>query len=212
MRVIAAFVCLLVAANAEIIDRIAITVGNQVITQLQIDEELRVTALLNHETQVVRSLENRRDAADRLVEQLLIRFEMQLSRYELPDSSDVDKYYQQIEEVNGGAAEFEKLLRSFNLTPTVLRSHLELQLTELKFIDVRFRPDANVSDADIAAAYQVKVSAWKQTHSVPPPTLDTSRETLRAMLVEDRTDAALNTWLAETRKRVRLIYLDKALQ
>ncbi len=157
-------------------------------------------------------LKNRRDAADRLVEQLLIKLEMQLSRYALPDSTEVDKYYQQVEEINGGPAEFEKLLASFHLTPPILRSHLELQLTELKFIDVRFRPDANVSDADIEAAYQAKIAGWQQTHTGPPPTLDASRETLRAMLVEDRTDAALNTWLAETRKRIRLIYLDKTLQ
>ncbi len=212
MRLVAAILSFLLTAQAEIIDRIAITVGNQVITELQIDEELRVTALLNHETQVVRNLENRRDAADRLVEQLLIKLEMQLSRYALPDSSEVDKYYQQVEEVNGGPAEFEKLLASFHLTPSVLRSHLDLQLTELKFIDVRFRPDANVSDTDIEAAYQAKIAAWQQTHTGPLPTLDESRETLRAMLVEDRTDAALNTWLAETRKRIRLIYLDKTLQ
>lgn len=197
--------------RAEVIDRLAVTVGNRVITQLQIDEELRVTAMLNHEP-VVRSLETRRDAADRLVEQLLIKFEMELSRYELPDSGDVDKYYQQIEEANGGAAEFEKALAAFNLTRDSLRGHLELQLTELKFIDVRFRPDANVTDAEIETAYQSKIAIWKKTHTGTPPTLDASRESLRAMLVEEHTDSALNTWLAESRKRVRLIYLDKALQ
>jgi hypothetical protein len=212
MRHLCLMACLLFLARSETIDRLAITVGNQIITQLQIDEELRVTALLNHESAVVRNLENRRDAADRLVAQLLIKLEMQLSRYALPDTAEVDRYYQQIEEVNGGAVEFEKALRAFNLTPELLRSHLELQLTELKFIDVRFRPDANVSDADIEAAYKAKIDAWQKTHSGKPPTLDTSRESLRAMLVENRTDASLDTWLAESRKRVRLIYLDKTLQ
>ena len=212
MRLVFLLLCLLSPVAAEIIDRLAITVGNQVITELQIDEELRVTALLNHEQSVVRSLEARRDAADRLVEQLLVKFEMQLSRYALPETIDVDKYYQQVEEVNGGAPEFEKTLRSFNLTPEVLRRHLELQLIELKFIDVRFRPDASVADADIEAAYQAKIANWKQTHSDPPPTLDASRDTIRAMLVEEHTDNALNAWLAESRKRMRIIYLDKTLQ
>lgn len=212
MRLILVACCVLLSLAGETIDRLAVTVGHQVITELQIDEELRVTAMLNHQAQVVRTLEMRRDAADRLVEQLLIKLEMELSRYELPDKIDVDKYYQQIEEANGGAAEFEKTLRAFNLTPGVLRNHLELQLTELKFIDVRFRPDVNISDADIEAAYQTRIAAWKQTHTGPPPTLDASRESLRAMLVEDRTDAALDSWLSESRKRVRIVYLDKTLQ
>ncbi len=206
------FLVLLRPLGGETIDRLAITVGHQIITQLQIDEELRVTAMLNHEPTVDRTLEARRDAADRLVEQLLIKFEMEISRYDSPGSVDVDKYYQQIEEVNGGAADFEKTLLVFNLTPQVLRSHLELQLTELKFIDVRFRPDVSVPDADIEAAYQARIANWKQTHSGPPPTLEASHDSLRAMLVEERTDSALNTWLAESRKRVRIVYLDKTLQ
>jgi len=212
VRIVCFLFCLLLPVRGETIDRLAITVGNQVITELQIDEELRVTAVLNHETVVVRTLDARRGAADRLVEQFLIKFEMQLSRYALPESIEVDKYYQQIEEVNGGAADFEKTLRTLNLTPEVLRRHLELQLTELKFIDVRFRPDVSVSDADIETAYQAKIATWKQTHSGPPPTLDASRDSVRAMLVEDHTDNALNTWLAESRKRMRIIYLDKTLQ
>jgi hypothetical protein len=212
MRCLCLLFCLLLApAHGEIIDRLAIAVGNQVITELQLDEELRVTAMLNRKP-VVRDLEQRRAAADRLVEQLLIKLEMQLSRYELPDNADVDKYYSDIEEANGGAADLEKTLRNFNLTPDVLRRHLELQLTEMKFIELRFRPDVTVSDADIEAAYQRQVTAWKQTHSGRPPTLEVSREPLRAMLEEEHTDAALNAWLAESRKRVALVYLDKSLQ
>lgn len=199
-------------AKAEIIDRLAITVGNQVITELQIDEELRVTALLNHEKSVARGLEMRRDAADRMVEQLLIKAEMQLSRYTLPDSNQIDKYYKQIEDSYGGPAEFEKALRNFNLTPDTLRSHSALILTEANFIDVRFRPDVTVSDAEIEAAYQNRLATWKQTNSGPLPTLEASRDSLRAMLLEERTNAALDNWLGENRKRVRLIYLDKSLE
>jgi hypothetical protein len=211
MRVFCLVVCLLLPVRGEIIDRLAVAVGNQVITELQIDEELRVTAMLNHEP-VVRSLEQRRAAADRLVEQLLITLEMQLSHYTLPDVSEVDKYYQQIEETSGGAAELDKTLHSFSLTPAILHGHLELQLTELKFIELRFRPDVTVSDADVEAAYRRQVAAWKQTHTGQPPTLEVSREPLYAMLMEERTDAALNTWLADSRKRLMIVYLDKTLE
>jgi len=211
MRVACLFVCLVVLVKGEVIDRLAIAVGNQVITELQLDEELRITAMLNHKP-VERSLEERREAADRLVEQLLIKLEMQLSRYALPETGDVDKYYQQIEEASGGAGELDKTLSSFHLTAAVLRSHLELQLTELKFIEVRFRPDVNVSDADVEAAYQRQVEGWRKSHTGQPPTIEASREPLRAMLVEERTDAALNSWLGESRKRVTLIYFDKALE
>jgi hypothetical protein len=211
MRFLSVIVCLLLPACAEIIDRLAIAVGNQVITELQIDEELRVTAMLNHKP-IVRSLEERRDASDRLVEQLLIKQEMDLSRYPLPGSADVDKYLQQIIDSNGGAAQFAKTLSSFSLTMETMRRHLELQLMELRFIDFRFRPDAVVSDSDVEAAYQRQVVAWKESHNGEPPNFEVSREPLRAMLAEEHTDAALNTWLGESRKRVDIIYFDRALE
>jgi hypothetical protein len=203
--------CLLLPLRAEIIDRLAIAVGNQVITQLQIDEELRVTAMLNHKP-VERTLEERRAAADRLVEQLLIKLEMDLSRFPLPGAQEVDRYLQQIIEVNGGAQEFNKTLANLNLTVDTVRRHLELQLMEVRFVDFRFRPDTTVSDSDVEAAYQRQVASWKTSHSGEPPTLEASREPLRAMLVEERTDAALNTWLGESRKRVSIIYFDKTLE
>jgi hypothetical protein len=211
MRRLAIVFCLLVPAQGEIIDRLAVAVGNQIITQLQLDEELRVTAMINHKP-IVRSLEERQDAADRLVEQLLVKLDMDLSRYPMPGDEDVDKYQQQSVEAGGGPAEFENNLRAYNLTVDTLRRHLRLQLTELRFIDYRFRPDASVSDAELEAAYQRQVAAWKQSHNGQLPTFEVSREPLRAMLLEEHTDAALSTWLSESRKRVTLIYFDKTLE
>ncbi len=200
-----------VMARAAVIDRLAVAVSNQIITELQIDEELRVTAMLNRKP-VVRSLEERRDAADRLVEQLLIKQEMDLSRYPLPGSADVDKYLQQIVDSSGGSADFDKMLASYNLTLETMRRHLELQLMELRFIDFRFRPDTVVSDSDVEAAYRRQVAGGNASHSGPPLTFEASREGLRAVLVEEQTDAAMNTWLGESRKRVNIVYFDKALE
>jgi hypothetical protein len=192
--------CLLPALQAGIVDRLAIAVGQQTITRLQLDEEIRVTALLNHHP-IARDLETRRAAADRLVEQLLIRGEMEQSRYPLPDEQDVDQYLEQIRAKNGGPAALDKALAAYDLKESTFRQHLESQLVTLHFIEYRFRPDAAVSDEDVEAAYRRKAAGSK-----------TSREALRTALTEERTDAALNTWLAERRRQVNIVYLDKSLQ
>ncbi len=51
------------------------------------DEEVRVTAFLNRE-KVDLGAEARKQAADRLIEQALIKREMDLSHYPLPELSD----------------------------------------------------------------------------------------------------------------------------
>jgi len=191
--------CLAGSLGAEIVDRLVVAAGQQTITQLQLDEEIRVTALLNRRA-VARDLETRRAAADRLVEQLLIRREMEQSRYPLPGQGDVDLYLEQIRAQNGGETGLAKALAAYQLTENTLRQHLESQLVTLRFIEYRFRPDAEVSDEEIEAAY--KGEAGKTA----------TRESIRNTLMEARTDAALNAWLAESRRQVNIVYLDKTLQ
>jgi hypothetical protein len=198
--------CLLLPLEAGIVDRLAVIVGQQTITQLQLDEEIRVTALLNHGP-IMRDVETRRAAADRLVEQLLIRREMEQSRYPLPDEQDVILYVEQIRRQNGGSTGFGKTLSTYELSESTLRQHLESQLVALRFVEYRFRPDAAISDEDIETAYRHKAE-----DSNTKPTLEASREPIRAELTEARTDAALSAWLAERRRQVNIVYLDKSLQ
>ena len=204
--------CLAGLLPAEIIDRVAIAVGRQVITELQIDEEIRITAFLNRQP-VVRDGDARREAADRLVEQFLVKREMELSRYPLPGEEEIDKYLAEVREGFGSAEQFRRALAEYQLSEATLREHLALQLTTLRFIEFRFRPDVGVSDADIQNEYQRNVAAWKANHpGEPAPTLAASRETILRSLIETRTDAALDTWLEESRKQLNIVYLDKSLQ
>jgi hypothetical protein len=173
------FVCLLLPARAEVLDRIAMVVGRTVVTELQIDEELRVTAFLNNKP-LVRDSGARRAASRRLIEQLLVQREMKLSHYPTPDPASVDKYVAQVRAALSDYKDFDAALRQYALTPEILRQHLQLQLATLQFIEFRFRPDPGNASA--------------------------------ATLAEDRTDEALDAWLAESRKQANIVFLDQSLQ
>ena len=197
---------------AAILDRLAITVGSQVITEQQLDEELRVTAFLNHE-KISRTEDSQRAAADHLVEQLLVRREMELSHYPLPDAAEIAKYRTEVEAGFGTPIAFAQALAQYDLTEATLNQHLGLQLTTLQFIEYRFRPNMGISNSDIQEAYEREVVAWRANHPTgTPPTLEASREAIRKALLEERTDQILDTWLEETRKQVSIVYLDKALR
>ena len=75
------------AGRAEIIDRIAVSVGNRVITESDLDREIRVTAFLNDQKPDF-SPENKRRTAERLVDQRLMRTELDMSRYLLPSTEE----------------------------------------------------------------------------------------------------------------------------
>lgn len=203
--------CVMLPSRAEIVDRIAITAGQQVITELQLDEELRVAAFLNHQP-FARNPEARRAAANRLVEQLLIKREMDLSHYPLPAPEEVDKFTAQVRAALG-AEDLDEALHKYDLNEATLREHLVKQLTTLQFIEVRFRPELDVSSADIETYYQGELARWKAEHpGAQPPSLGDSRESVRKTLAEQRTDEALDAWLEESRKQAAIEYVDKSLQ
>jgi hypothetical protein len=212
MRPASIVLCLAVAASAGIVDRIAITVGRDVITELQLDEELRVTAFLNHRP-IARDNSARHAAADRLIQQLIVRREMEVSRYPLPDAEDVTKYFDQIRGGFAEAVQFEQALAAYSLTDEILRDHLALQLTTLRFIEFRFQPEVNVTDAEIRSAYLREVANWKAEHSgAVAPSFDASRESIRKALAEERIDRALDAWLQARLRREHIVYMDTSVR
>jgi hypothetical protein len=191
--------------RAEIVDRVAIAIGYQVISELEIDEELRVTALLNHKA-VPHDVNSRRDAADRLIEQFLIQREMQASRYPDPDRKEVDDYAAHVAQDFGGPLTLDQALAHYHLDAVTLRHHLAVQLTTLRFIETRFRPEVLVSDAEVDAFIE------GEHRSDPRHATQADRDFVREQIAGKQTDEALAVWLEEARKRFNIIYVDKTLQ
>lgn len=208
--------CLLASAGcfllcAEIIDRIAISVGKQVVTQSQIDEEIRVTAFLNEEKLNLDSA-GRKKAAGRLIEQTLVRREIELSRYPMPALSDADGPLKNIQGRYKTEAAYEEALKEYGITQDDLRRRLWWQATLLRFIDYRFRPGIQIPDADVKAYYQQQVEKWKQEGVQPIPSLEDVRSSIDQTLTEQRIDQAMDRWLSETRAQIAIRFHDEALE
>jgi len=182
--------------QAEIIDRIAVSVGNQVITTDQINEEIRVTAFLNH-TEPNFSPEEKKKAAERLIEQALIKREMDFTHYPVPPLSDADEMLKQVE------AERPDFAR-YGISEDDLRRHLWWQLTLLRFIDERFRPSVEVTTAEVRQYYREQVEKWKEEGRNPIPTFEDSRDAMTKALTEERVNQAVDRWLGDARTQMTI--------
>lgn len=187
-----------ITLQAELLDRIAIAIDHQVVTETHIDDEIRVISFLNRQPPAW-SDDERRLAADRLIQQALVAREMRSSRYPPPTEADVQTYLDGLKVNMGDSAAFESGLRKAKLSENILRAHLALQLTTLRFIEYRFRPNFEITDDDVTAYLK------RQNKSV-------SRQAAREMLTAERTDQVLAAWLEESRKQVDIVYLDTRLQ
>ena len=198
LTVAALFLC---SAHSEIIDRIAISVGNQVITKAQIDEEVRLTAFLNG-SQLDLSAEERKKAADRLIEQTLVKRDMEFSHYPIPPESDAEPALKALKANYPSEAQYRQTLDKYGITEEALKQRLWWQTTLLRFIDYRFRPGILVPDKDIRNYYDLEVVKWKGQGIQQIPTFEDSREKIGELLTDQRIDQAIDQWLADTKKQI----------
>jgi hypothetical protein len=206
-------VCLAFLLHADIIDRIAVSVGNQAITTSDIEREARVTAFLNR-SQPDFSPAARRTTADRMVEQRLILRELENSRYPAPAATEIDPILDKFKKDNfAGDEEYRRALAESGITDRQVRDELLWQRRLLLFLDVRFRPAVQVSDQDIQDYFSKVVEpAARAAHPGQPVTLEEYRDQIEEKLTGEQVDKQMSAWLASTRERSEVVFHPEAFQ
>jgi hypothetical protein len=127
------------AARPAVVDRIAVVVGSDVITQSEVLEEVRMTEFLNGQPLKLGPPELRA-GAERLVDQQLIRNEMKIGSYSQPPEANVDATLAQFrkQRFGGSDAAMRASLQAYGLTEDQLEARLRWQLAALRFTNIRF--------------------------------------------------------------------------
>src|SRR5260370_34241396 len=102
--------------SAEVMDRIAVAVGNRAIKESQIDREVRLTAFENG-TALDVSAASKRKAADRLIDQTFIRTEMAKASYPAPSDAEINSVLDRIKQARfRSSSQFEQALKTYAIT------------------------------------------------------------------------------------------------
>jgi len=194
------------AALAETLDRIAVSVGHEVITESDVILDLRVAAFLDRKPVDLSGAAKRR-SAERLVDQLLILREALESHVTLPSTEAT------IGLVTPYAAEsgYRASLERYGISERDLGEHLLAGLRTAFFTDRRFRPDVQVSPEDIRSYYD-KIVAQAAPAAGLAESFEASRDQIEKLLIEQRVSEALDQWLATARKAANIRYRDKAFE
>ena len=199
------------ALASELIDRVAVSVGNTVITESELLEQMRVRALLEG-TPLRLDGDSKRDAADRLIQQALIRRDIETTRYVTPDAAQAQSLLAafQLSRFQNDDALYREALRQAHLTPAEVLANFLWQLTVLRFIEFRFRPGVQVSAQEIREYYERKfLPAWRERSQEAPPSLDEATPQVEEILVQDRIDNQLDRWISLTRTQVSIHYREE---
>jgi hypothetical protein len=188
---------LVIPLHAEIVDRIAMSAGNRVITQSEIDREIRVTAFQDGVPPEFSPV-HRRTIAEKMVDQKLIQHELETSRYPLPTAAELAPAIEEFKRTHfPDEAAYRKALADAGVTEQELLDVLLWERTLLRFIELRFESGVLLTDQEVAEyAKQRNLSST-----------DAEKE-----LISARADQQLEQWLRDARKRTPVIVHEEAFR
>ena len=202
---------LIAAAHAEILDRVAVTVGKHVITEGDILLDLRIAAFLDQKP-VDASGEQKRKTADRLVDQYLLLQEALTSRQPLPTAADAHLLLDQVKAQYATETEYRAALARSGITEEQLSEHLLNGIRALRFTDLRFRPEVQLSDDDLHDYYDSMAAQWRRANPAQVPTFEASRDQIEKLLTDQRVTQALDRWLGTTRSETQILYKESVFK
>jgi peptidyl-prolyl cis-trans isomerase SurA len=198
--------------GAVIIDRMAVVVGNRVIKSSDIDRELRLTEFLNRDEPNLGG-DAKHQAAERLIDQAIIKSEIENGAYVPPAPSDADVLLKQLRQdrFRGSDERLQAALSHYGIGEDQLRPHLLWQVTVLRFIDERFRPGVLVTDEETRSYYNQHLAELKRAYP-QNNTFELLAPKIRASLEGERVNQDFVEWLERERKRTHIEYRQGAFQ
>jgi peptidyl-prolyl cis-trans isomerase SurA len=187
--------------RAEVIDRIAATVGKKVITESQVMEEIRVTAFLDGKAPDW-SKDNREKTVNRLVDQALIHREIDATRF---PEAPIEEGAKLLDQLKSGMKNFAPSLAALRLSEPIVQKHLQWQVTFLRFVEFRFKPGVEVSEADLKEFYASQFKEWRK-QGKPVPEFQEVRGDLERLLASKYVDQALDRWLGDQRTETAIVF------
>jgi parvulin-like peptidyl-prolyl isomerase len=204
---------LALAARGEIVDRIAASVGNRVITTSDLDRQLRVAAFQDG-VKPDFSPARKRAAMEAMIEQKLIHAELANSRYPLPNPAEMAPLIEQFKKEHfKGDSQYRIALAEYGITEEDFKELLLWQRTLLLFIQVRFETGVQLGPQDVEEYFNKTVKpAAEAAHPGQPVLLEDYRDQIERTLTGQRADVQMDTWLRDVRRRTNVVVHEEVLQ
>lgn len=189
--------------GARQIDGVAAKIEDDVITESEVRELAAFQKLVDGKSKP------REELLRELADQWLIRNEAMTAKYGEPSAADVDRAYAEFVKQFPSPEEFEKRCAKVGLAEAAVRRLIAQQLYLSRFIDYRFRPEAQVSDEQVDAYYRDEFAPQLKARNEPVPPLDEVEDTIREVLIQRAINDRATKWLDDTRDRLRIDFVSQ---
>jgi hypothetical protein len=186
--------------GAVVLDRIAVIAGSHAIKASDIDRDIRLTDFLNR-APLSFTPKVKREAAERLITQQIIRDEIVSGGYRRPPESQAVQLESDLrrDRFGGSDQRLREELQRYGLTEAELREQLLWQITVLQFIDERFRGAAVVTLDEVRNVYDGRYAELSKQYP-KDNSFEALEPKIRATLEGERINQVFNDWLDQARK------------
>jgi hypothetical protein len=197
----------------ELLDRIVATVNSNVILQSDWDDEIDFEAFMSGRRPEDVTVEQRKAALDRLIDQDILRDQMRMTDLKPAGAEEIKKQIddlksEQIREHPGQS--WATTLSQYQLTDKVIELHVAAELEQFQLVDLRFRPSIQVSAADIEKYYREQIIP--KLPASDPLSLNDAAPKIKEILIQEKINQLLNSWLQTLRSQaqIQILFADKS--
>ncbi len=188
--------------KSEEIDRLLAAVNGKVITEsdLNLARNLNVLVGFGKTAPAI----SRQEEIDRLINREILRQELENFPLQPEDQGRAER---RMEELKQGYAEIggiNYVLRRLGLQEPEIEAYLQLQVSMLRFIELRFRPFVNVTEDEIRKYYDEQLVPRMQESGSPIPTLDEVSAQIEDVIIEDKVGREMDEWISDLRRNSRI--------
>lgn len=191
-----------ISQQPQTIDRIIATVNKQPLLLSDWYSSMRIQAFLNGRDVNSYTEKDRKAELSRLIDRELLLQQMQADYS--PSPKEISEKVRSLRAQLKGAENEEgwrQQLAAYGIGQGDVEESIRMQLQILRFIDLRLRPTVRVDEEAIENYYrEAFLPAMKKSGSQPQP-LQQVRFKIRELLVQQKMDGVLETWLTNLRSQ-----------
>lgn len=194
-----------VARAGEILDRLVAAVNGRAVLQSDVDEELRYECFVSNRSLQDLTTSDHGAALDRLIDQELLQEQMHAADFRPVKQDEVDKALESLKAdyiKKGDIGAWAGALTNYGITESAVRRHIETELDQLHLIELRLRPSVQIDSETIKTYYREQLLP-----KLPPGqllSLEEATPTVREVLVQQKMNEALESWLQALRAQAQI--------
>jgi peptidyl-prolyl cis-trans isomerase SurA len=187
---------------ADVIDRIVAVVNGHVILQSQWDEDLSYEAFVAHRAPGPFTLEQRKAALDRLIDQELIRQQSLPGNFQHATAAEVDRRVSDLRKQHpevSNDTQWRALIGRYGLSESDLREKSADELDELRTVDAHLRPGVQIDSRSVESYYREKLLPELRAKGAEQVSLADVAPEIKEILAQQRINDLLIGWLRSLR-------------